>query len=233
MDIIERARAYERDYHENIYGSHGLFEPGTWLYKPAAYATKSFDLVQKHNDVRVLDLGGGVGRHSIPAAQHFGESSKIVCVDLLASAIEKLSQNAERLGVANRVAGIAADVEILELSEPQDLILSISCIEHVPTKQRLEKLIERLQTATTPKGIHCFMMITNNEWIDSTNDKKLTPLIEQNLTSKETIDMLEILYSDWKIHDLSTKDWQATQLMGGKEVILKSTCVQFTAQKAA
>lgn len=233
MSIVEQARAYERDYHEDLYGSHNLFEPGTWLYKPAAYAVRAFDLVQKHDDVCVLDLGGGVGRHSIPAAQHFGKRSKIVCVDLLASAIEKLAKNAELYGVADRVAGVVADVESFELSEPYDLILSISCIEHVPTKQRLEKLIAQLQEATALNGIHCFMMITNNEWVNSANNEKLTPLIEQNLTSAETIEMLERLYGGWKIHDISAKDWQASQLIDGKDVVLKSTCVQFTAQKAA
>ena len=76
------------------------------------------------------------------------------------------------------------------------------------------------------------MMTTNNEWIDSAKNGKLTPLIEQDLKSVETIEMLERLYDDWKIHDLSTKDWQASQLIGGKDVVLESTCVQFTAAKA-
>ena len=54
----------------------------------------------------MLDLGGGVGRHTIPAAQHFGKGSEVVCVDLLASAIEKLGQNAKQHGVAESVVGI-------------------------------------------------------------------------------------------------------------------------------
>jgi tellurite methyltransferase len=229
MDIVKQARAFERNYHETLYGSHRLFEPGTWLHKPAAYAIASFDLVRKRNTVRVLDLGGGVGRHSLPAAQYFGSDSRVVCVDLLASAIEELHKNTEQHGIKN-VVGVTADVETFELSDSYDLILSISCIEHVPTKERVEKLIERLQVATTAEGVHCLMMITNNEWIDPESDEKLTPLIEQNLTSSETIEMLERLYANWNIHDVSTKDWQASQFMNGKEVILKSTCVQFTAQ---
>jgi cyclopropane fatty-acyl-phospholipid synthase-like methyltransferase len=233
MSIVEQARAYERDYHENLYGSHELFEPGTWMYKPAAYAVRSFDLVPMRNDVQVLDLGGGVGRHSIPAAKYFGVGSKVLCVDLLDSAIEKLRLNAEEHGVKDNIVGIVSDVENYSpTDELFDLVLSISCIEHVPTKPRLEKLVKRLQAATAKEGIHCFMMITNNEWLDPTNNEELTPLIEQNLTSDETIEMLERLYEKWKIHDLSTKDWQATQLMNGRNVVLKSTCVQFTAQNS-
>lgn len=231
MNIVEQARAYERSYHEDLYGNHGLFEPGTWLYRPAAYAIKSFDLVPKQEHVRVLDLGGGVGRHSIPAAKYFGVNSEVVCVDLLDSAIGKLNLNAKAHGVDKNIVGAASDVEAYELgNRPYDLILSISCIEHVPTKKRLEELITRLQAATATGGIHCFMMIANNVWVDSSSGETLAPLIEQNLSSQETIEMLDRLYAGWKIYDQSTKDWQATQPIDGKETILKNTCVQLTAQ---
>jgi len=233
MVTTEQAREYERKYHEELYGSHALFEPGTWLYKPAGYATNAFKLVPMREHVRVLDLGGGVGRHSIPAAQFFGSSSEVICVDLLNAAIERLRLNARRHGVESNVAGIASDIENFDLSdEPYNLILSVSCIEHIPGRQRLEEFMERLQKATAPGGVHCFMIITNNEWIDADSDQKLPPLIEQNLSSDEAAEMLNRLYDRWKVHDISTKDWQATQPMNGKDVILKSTCVQFTAQKS-
>lgn len=70
--------------------------------------------------------------------------------------------------VEHNIVGIASDVETYKLSgKPYDLILSIPCIEHVATKERLEKLIKRLQAATTVNGIHCFMMITSttSAWI--------------------------------------------------------------------
>lgn len=175
MDIVEEARAYERKYHEDLYRNHALFEHGTWLYKPAAYAIKSFTLVSKEQNIRVLDLGGGVGRHSIPAAKYFGPNSKVICVDLLGPAIERLKQNAHEHNVDN-IFGVESDVETYDLHDkPYDLILSISCVEHVPTKARLEKLICRLQNATKIGGVHCFMIITNNEWVELGTNKKTHP----------------------------------------------------------
>ncbi len=233
MTVASQAREYERRYHEDLYGNHELFTPGTWLYKPAGYVIKAFDLVPKHDYPRVLDLGGGVGRHSIPAAKYFGADSEVVCVDLLESAIEKLRFNAKEHKVEKNIVGVVSDVETYELGDKAyELILSISCIEHIPTKQGVGDLIGRLQAATVLEGVHCFMMITNNEWVDSVTGEKLTPLIEQNLRSEDAISMLKELYAGWNIHDISAKDWEAMQLMDGRDVVLKSTCVQFTAQKS-
>ena len=231
MSITERARRYEGAYHDELYANHDLFSPGTWLYKPAAYAVRSFARIPKRAHPSALDLGGGVGRHSIPLAQHLGVRSKVVCVDLLDSAISRLNINARKHGVEDNIVGIVSDVETYKFEQPYDYVLSISCIEHVPTKLRLKSLINRLQEATAPDGVHCFMMITDNVWVDSATKAHLTPLIEQNLTAEETIAMLNELYQGWQIHDLSTKNWQATQLIGEREVILESTCVQFTVQK--
>lgn len=230
---IQQAHQYEQAYHENLYAQHGLFEPGSWLYKPAAYVLQSLGLVPPRMAVRALDLGCGVGRHSIPLAQHFGSESEIVCVDMLPTAIKKLASNAQTYGVAKNITGIVSDVEGLPADMGTfDFVLSASCIEHVPTQGHLTRLIRQLQTQTTSNGIHCFMMITDNTWIDTVSGKSLTPILEQNLDSAETTTMLQDLYANWTIHDLSTKQWESPQLIDGRTVILGSTCVQFTAQNA-
>jgi len=232
MSIFKQAREYERKYHEELYGNHELFEPGTWLHRPASYAVKSFELISKHSGVRALDLGAGVGRHSIPLAQHFGPAAEVICVDLLDTAIGCLMVNAKKQGVGDAITGVVEDVATFDLGgKPYDLVLSISCIEHVPTKLQLKELIRRLQKSTAIGGVHCFMMITDNEWIDSKSGKTLVPLIEQNLSATETSAMLYELYTRWHIHDVSTKTWQAEQVMNGRKMVLKSACVQFTAQK--
>src|SRR5258706_621269 len=115
MTIVEQARDYERKYHEELYSNHELFEPGTWLFKPAAYALKSFELIPERKNIRALDLGGGVGRHSIPLAKRFGSTAEIVCVDLLDSAIARLVANTKDQGVGDNITGIVSDVETFDL----------------------------------------------------------------------------------------------------------------------
>jgi len=230
--MSERARESERAYHEGLYINHELYEPGTWLHQPAPYAIQSFERITPHAAFRALDLGSGVGRHSIPLAKHLGPGSQVVCVDIVDTAIEKLRDNARTYGVEKEVTGIVGDVEEFPIeSQGFDFILSVSCIEHIPTKPRLEQFIRRLQEGTRPGGTHCFMMITNNTWLDILSGESLEPLLEQNLVSTESINMLESLYKDWQVHDLSTALWESVQSMGGREIKMRSTSVRFTGQK--
>lgn len=230
--MSERARESERAYHEDLYANHALYEPGTWLHLPATYAIQSFDLMTPHAALRALDLGSGIGRHSIPLARHLGPGSEVVCVDILDTAVEKLRDNARVHGVEKEITGIACDVEELSI-EPQgfDFILSVSCIEHLPTKSRLDQFIRRLQEGTRPGGVHCFMMITDNIWQDTLSGELIDPVLEQNLFSAGTIEMLRRLYEGWQIHDLSLAPWESEQSMGGREIMMKSTSVRLTSQK--
>jgi len=50
--------------------------------------------------ITVLDLGCGVGRNSIPIASSLqGRGGKVVCVDILQSALDKLHEYGEHYGV--------------------------------------------------------------------------------------------------------------------------------------
>lgn len=230
--MSESARESERAYHEGLYANHGLYEPGTWLYHPASYAIQSFEYITPYTASRAMDLGSGVGRHSIPLAKHLGPGSQVVCADILDTAIAKLRDNARVYGVEKEITGIVGDVEALSIeSQGFDFILSVSCIEHLPTKPRLEQFIRRLQEGTRPGGVHCFMMITDNVWQDILSGESLEPLFEQNLISAETTEMLERLYEGWQVHDLSTAPWESVQSMNEREIRMKSTSVRFIGQK--
>lgn len=231
MNSIQQARQREQVYHDKLYTSHQLGEPGTWLHRPAQYATKSFDLIPKRPHIRALDLGAGIGRHTLPLANYLGNTGHIDALDLLDSAIDKLRANAKQIEAKDRITTIVTDIETYPLKHTYDYVLSVSCIEHISSKPRLIDYIKILQGATNPDGVHCFMIITDNVWVNTVTDQTLTPILEQNLNSKETIAMLKELYAQWHIHDISTKAWQVTEEDNGDSVLFKSTCVQFTASK--
>ncbi|MBD2862693.1 class I SAM-dependent methyltransferase [Paenibacillus oceani] len=98
---IERICQEERDYHEACYEEYKLFEPGSWLHKPVRAVMETMALVTSSGGpITVLDLGCGVGRNSIPIASRLqGRGGKVVCVDILQSALNKLHEYGEHYGV--------------------------------------------------------------------------------------------------------------------------------------
>jgi cyclopropane fatty-acyl-phospholipid synthase-like methyltransferase len=229
--MFERSRRRERGYHAAFYAKHELGDPDTWVSAPAPYALDSFKLIPKRPHPRALDLGAGVGRHIIPLAYHLGAAAEVVCIDLLPSAVEKLKRNAKEAQLAATVTAIAADADTYEPQGTFDYVLSVSCIEHLPSKARLADLIGRLQQATNPGGVHCFMIATDHTWADAVTGTPVEPVVELNLSASETKTLLQNSYAHWEIQDISTKPWEERESLRGRSTICKSTCVQFVGIK--
>lgn len=226
------ARKREREYHEKLYAERELFAPGSWLSKPVRYVLASLDHVVARDGIQVLDLGCGVGRNTIPLAKELGRNSSIVAVDLLGSAVDTLVRNAATYGVADRITPIAADVEHFEIPKNRfDVILSVSCIEHVSTKQAFIHLLERIRTGTRVNGVNCFMINTDITWSEATTGRSLKPVVELNLASAWVKGLLQETYEDWTVLDLSEKDWKVREVHDGSDILFKSRCVCFTVKK--
>jgi 2-polyprenyl-3-methyl-5-hydroxy-6-metoxy-1,4-benzoquinol methylase len=87
-DRTARIRAQEKKYHDECYEQHPLFEPGSWLHKPVRTVLELMPLACDKPGAKVLDLGAGVGRNTIPLAQYVApRGGEVVAVDLLDSAI--------------------------------------------------------------------------------------------------------------------------------------------------
>jgi predicted O-methyltransferase YrrM len=68
-------------------------------------------LLDGKDNLIVLDLGCRLGRNSIPIAEKIKDKGgKVVCVDLLDSAIEKLEKYIEEFGVENIIETELADL---------------------------------------------------------------------------------------------------------------------------
>lgn len=93
MNRIENVRKAEKEYHDYCYNNYALFEKGSWLYKPVKTVMDLLPYFESKENINVLDLGSGVGRNSIPIAEAIkGKQGKVVCVDLLDSAIQNLQK---------------------------------------------------------------------------------------------------------------------------------------------
>src|SRR5690625_2755781 len=95
-------------------------------------------LLKDRKDIRVLDLGSGVGRNSIPIAKEISHNNgKVVCVDMLSSAIDKLRQYSKEYEVENEIKLEKADIGNYQIkSNEYDYIVAVSSIEHVASEDR-------------------------------------------------------------------------------------------------
>lgn len=207
MDRVGNIRAAEKEYHDSFYEQHSLFEPGTWLSKPVQTV---MDLLQEYSDrdeLRILDLGAGVGRNSIPMAQSLRDrKGKVVCVDILESAIEKLQEYSQVYGVEDLIEAKRSDIEQfpIELDE-YDMIVSVSALEHVSSVSALERKLGEMALGTKQGGANCIIIGTNILEVSLADGQKLDPMFEVNLTTPQMIGLLGQQYAGWDVLKRSVK----------------------------
>ncbi|SCZ81673.1 hypothetical protein SAMN02910350_02940 [Pseudobutyrivibrio xylanivorans] len=62
---ISRIRQNEKKSHTEVYTKEKLYDSNTWLRKPIKTVEELVPLFADYEEVRILDLGAGVGRNSI------------------------------------------------------------------------------------------------------------------------------------------------------------------------
>jgi SAM-dependent methyltransferase len=91
----------------------------------------------------VLDLGSGAGFDAFLAAQHVGESGKVIGVDMTQEMIEKARINAEKLNVPN-VEFRHGEIERLPVSDSSvDVVISNCVINLSPDKSAVFREMHR------------------------------------------------------------------------------------------
>ncbi|MGO4531830.1 class I SAM-dependent methyltransferase [Paenibacillus sp. 2TAF8] len=199
---FEAARQAEAGYHSNFYQNNELFEDGTWMSRPMPMVMEMLERLLVHKqELRVLDLGCGVGRHTIPIAQRLVDTnSEVIGVDLLDEAVEGLRKYAKQYQVDHIVQAEKADVEHYQVQPNAfDFIAACSCLEHTSSKEAFLEVVERLQAGTRIGGIHCITMSTSVEEKEIETGRQIEPLIELNLSTSEAIVLLEQAYEGWNI----------------------------------
>ena len=199
MSRLEKIRKAEADSHRAAYGTLELYAPGSWLSKPVKALEALLPLYEERRGLRVLDLGSGVGRNAIACAQRLPDST-VECVDILPIAIEKLLENAEKLGVSRNIRGITQPVDEFPV-EPlgYDLILAASVLEHLDSRESMERKLLGIAAGIRPGGAVLIVMNTGvREW-DTKTGEPLDPQFEVNLPPQDVRSLLEKTFPGWQI----------------------------------
>ncbi|MEO4052981.1 class I SAM-dependent methyltransferase [Solibacillus sp. CAU 1738] len=233
MSRIEFIRNEEKQYHDYCYDNYKLFEKGSWLYKPVKTVTDLLNLFDDKENVKVLDLGCGVGRNSIPIAEVLKrKNGKVVCVDLLDSALLKLMQYSKEYNVEEVILTEKADIGNYEIKRNHyDLIVAISSLEHVQSEVALNKTIQRMANGTESDGINCIIVNSEVIEIDVETNEKLDALIEVNLSTEDMIKKMSSLYTGWEVLNLKVKPLEYNIIRNGKTVLLKTNAITYVVRK--
>ncbi|MEB1809685.1 MAG: class I SAM-dependent methyltransferase, partial [Bacillaceae bacterium] len=180
---IDYIRQEEARYHNEFYKENKLFEKGSWLYKPVPNVLHYLNAVSKQQNMRILDLGCGVGRHSIPLAEKVRQTNGVVdCVDYLETAVEKLSEYGTQFNVQANLCPVLSLIEEFSIEEQAyDYIVAISSLEHVRSVDHFIDVLQKMIRGTRAGGIHYLVINSGVEEIDMKTDNKLDPLFEVNL----------------------------------------------------
>ena len=198
LNIIRKAEAAS---HTQAYTYHSLFSPGSWLAKPVKTVMELLPLFEGYTQFAALDLGSGVGRNSIPVAQHFsGIPCRVECVDILELAIAKLTENALQYGVENCIRGIVSSIDNYEIAaDSYDLILAVSALEHIASQSAFEKKLNEIRDGLRPGGIACLIVNSGVVEHDKATGKELPPQFEVNLPTSQMQELLENTFAGWQI----------------------------------
>ncbi|WP_195575540.1 class I SAM-dependent methyltransferase [Paenibacillus sp. 1001270B_150601_E10] len=233
MERITKIREEEKKYHDNCYKNSLLFEPGSWLHKPVKTV---MDLLDEYNDceyLSVLDLGSGVGRNSIPIAQSLKQrDGRVVCVDLLESAISNLREYSKQYEVEHLLELKLSDIEKFTIMEKEyDLIISVSALEHVRSEDILLKKLAEMINGTKQFGSHCIVMSSNirEEVLDT--GEALDPMFELNISTPKLMELLDHLYDSWEVKTRLVKKLEFVIDRDGRDVKLSSDCITFVARR--
>ncbi|MEW9184490.1 methyltransferase domain-containing protein [Bacillus mycoides] len=233
MNKIEFIRNEEKKYHDYCYDNYKLFEEGSWLHKPVKTVIDLIPLFKGKNDLSVLDLGSGVGRNSIPLAQAIKKSGgKVVCVDLLDSALQKLNQYSEEYEVKEIIQTEKADIGNYDIKPNNfDFIVAVSSLEHVQSEELFEKVIQRMADGTKYNGINCIIVNSEVEEININTNEKLNALMEINIPTKEMMNKLRKIYNGWEVLNIIIKPLEYKIIRNENPVLLKTNAITYVVRK--
>ncbi|WP_336046969.1 class I SAM-dependent methyltransferase [Solibacillus ferritrahens] len=233
MANIDFIRSEEKKYHDYCYDNYKLFEAGSWLYKPVKTVIDLLDIFNNKENVKVLDLGCGVGRNSIPIAEAIKQKNgKVVCVDLLDSAIQKLRQYSKEYRVEEVIVTKKADIGSFKINKNEyDLIVAISSLEHVQSEIALDKTIQQMVDGTQNNGLNCIIVNSEVTETDVETNEKLNALMEINLSTKDMMKKISSFYIGWEVLKSEVKPLEYNIIRNGKPVLLKTNAISYIVRK--
>ena len=231
MSRLTEIREAEARSHTAAYETLELYAPGSWLSKPVKALQALLPLYESKAGLRVLDLGSGVGRNAIACAQRLKDSA-VECVDILPLAIEKLRENAEKLGVAEQITGCCGPVDGFQVKrDGYDLILAASVLEHLDSRESMERKLVQIAEGIRPGGAVLVVMNTGVRERDTKNGELLDPQFEVNLPPRDARALLEEAFSGWQILWDKCIHYEYEVPRGSRMAMICAEVVTFTARR--
>ena len=229
---LTEIRRAEAQSHTAAYESLELYAPGSWLSKPVKALGALLPLYAGMPGLRVLDLGSGVGRNAIACARAL-LGCTVECVDILPIAIEKLLENAEKMGVGDSVRGIAAPVDGFEIEENgYDLILAASVLEHLDSRASAIRKLKEIARGIRPGGAAMILMNTGVQEWDADTGEMLDAQFEVNLPPEEVRELLDDFFRGWEVLWDKCIHYEYPVPRGERVAVISSEVVTFTARRS-
>lgn len=233
MNQIDQIRTAEKKYHDFCYENYKLFESGSWLHKPVKTVIDLLSQFENCDCLDVLDLGSGIGRNSIPIAKSMqNKSGRVVCVDLLESAILKLLDYSKEFGVQHLIEAKLSDIENFRIhSNEYDMIIAVSSLEHVSSEGALERKMNEMVLGTKRGGVNCIIIGSSIREITMETNKELVPMFEVNIPTDRMLNLLDHQYDGWEIQKRLVKQLEYEIVRDGQPVKLTTNCITFVSKK--
>jgi len=190
------------------------------------------ELIQS-DAMRVLDLGSGVGRNTIPIANYLKAfNGSVVAVDMLSSAIEGLMNYSRMHQVESNIEAVQSDIESYRIeAESFDAIIAVSALEHLRSEEELRRKLMEMVTGTKPGGIHCIIIGSNIQELSIRTNETLDPMFEINMSTEAMSELLDQTYHGWETMKQLVKPLVFEILRGDEPVRLSSDCVTLVVRK--
>lgn len=233
MSNLERIRKAERESHTKMYMNNELFKEGGWLARPVKTIMDMLPFFENYSCLNVLDLGVGVGRNAIPIAKKFSDREcNIDCVDLLDIAIDKLLENSKKHEVKEQITGIIQTIDEFKIEKSSyDLIIAVSSLEHLDSKDSLERKLNEIKEGIRSNGIICIIMNSEVVEIEKTTGEELQPQFEVNLKTESLMELLDELFGDWQSIKKTIVPQKYDIPRGDKIVELSTNVVTYVVRK--
>lgn len=233
MSNLERIRKAERESHTKMYMNNELFKEGGWLARPVKTIMDMLPFFENYSCLNVLDLGAGVGRNAIPIAKKFSDREcNIDCVDLLDIAIDKLLENSKKHEVKEQITGIIQTIDKFKIEKSSyDLIIAVSSLEHMDSKDSLERKLNEIKEGIRSNGIICIIMNSEVVEIEKTTGEELQPQFEVNMKTESLMELLDELFGDWQSIKKTIVPQKYDIPRGDKIVELSTNVVTYVVRK--
>ena len=205
---IKAIRESEKRSHIEMYSNEELYKTDSWLRKPIKTIIELMPLFEAYKQLKVLDLGCGVGRNCISIAKLYDHiDCMIECVDILPLAIEKLYSNAKEYGVADNIHGAVSTIEDYTIKDGYfDLVIAVSALEHVAEERNFVAKLNEIRDGVRENGIACLVINSDvHEYSKATGEPQAAQF-EVNLPTTELQGILSSVFAGWSILKSSVRE---------------------------